>query len=124
MAIATHQPDSLDALSALDVWHPKAILRNGHSLITIIDRILEQGQTATAPASLQPEHKKLMGDMRGWVQQKATELSIEPALLASRRELEGLILSPQDEPVTERFLGWRNEVITHRLVELKDAFNA
>ena len=124
MTIATQQPDSLDALSALDVWHPKAILRNGHSLITIIDRILEKGQTAAAPASLQPEHKKLMGDMRSWVQQKATELSIEPALLASRRELEGLILTSQDEPVPERFLGWRNEVITHRLVELKDAFNA
>lgn len=124
MAIATQQPDSLDALSALDLWHPKAILRNGHSLITIIDRILEDGLTAAAPASLQPEHKKLMGDMRSWVQQKATEQSIEPALLASKRELEGFILTPQDEPVPERFLGWRNEVITHRLVELKDAFNA
>jgi ribonuclease D len=123
MTIATQQPDSLDALSALDVWHPKAILRNGHSLIAIIDRIVESGQTAAAPAMLQPEHKKLMGDMRSWVQQKATELSIEPALLASKRELEGLILTPQGEPVPERFLGWRNDVITHRLVELKDAFN-
>lgn len=123
MTIATQQPDSLDALSALDVWHPKAILRNGHALIAIIDRVLDQGQVADAPAMLQPEHKKLMGDMRSWVQGKATELSVEPALLASKRELEGLILTPQGESISERFLGWRKDVISNRLVELKDAFN-
>jgi ribonuclease D len=123
MTIATQQPDSLDALSALDVWHPKAILRNGHALIAIIDRVLADGQTAEAPLMLQPEHKKLMGDMRSWVQQKSTELSVEPALLASKRELEGLILTPEGEPLSERFLGWRKDVITNRLVELKEAFN-
>jgi len=123
MTIATQQPDSLDTLSALDVWHPKAILRNGHALIAIIDRVLDQGQVADAPAMLQPEHKKLMGDMRSWVQRKATELSVEPALLASKRELEGLILTPQGESISERFLGWRKDVISNSLVELKDAFN-
>ena len=123
MTIAIQQPDTLDALSALDVWHPKAILRNGHALIGIIDRVLDEGEVADIPETLQPEHKKLMGDMRNWVQQNATELNVEPALLASRRELEGLILTPEGEELSERFLGWRKDVITSRLIELKDNFS-
>jgi len=123
MTIANQQPDSLDELSALDIWHPKAVLRNGHALIAIIDQILEEGITAKAPETLQPEHKKLMAGMRNIVQEKATQLSVEPALLASKRELEGLILTARDESVSERFLGWRKEIITDGLMALKDDFS-
>ena len=122
LTIANQQPASLDALSELDVWHPKAIQRNGHNLIAIIDQILEQGITAQAPDMLQPEHRKLMSDMRRLVLGKATELAVDPALLASKRELESLILSPQGEPLPERFLGWRKDIITDELIVLKDAF--
>ncbi len=50
------------------------------------------------------------------------ELSVEPAMLASKRELESLILSPQGEPLPERFMGWRNNIITTELSALKAAF--
>ena len=123
LTIANQQPDSLDALSELDIWHPKAIQHHGQALITIIDQILQQGITAQAPDMLQPEHRKLMSDMRRLVLGKATELAVDPALLASKRELEGLILSPQGEPLPERFLGWRKDIITDELVVLKDAFS-
>jgi len=122
LTIANQQPASLDALSELDIWHPKAIQRNGHNLIAIIDQILEEGITAQAPDMLQPEHRKLMSDMRRLVLGKATELAVDPALLASKRELESLILSPQGEPLPERFLGWRKDIITDELSVLKDAF--
>ena len=122
LTIANQQPASLDALSELDIWHPRAIQRNGHNLIAIIDQILEQGITAQAPDMLQPEHRKLMSDMRRLVLGKATELAVDPALLASKRELESLILSPQGEPLPERFLGWRKDIITDELSVLKDAF--
>ncbi len=122
MTIANQQPDSLDALSELDIWHPNAIRRYGHKLITIIDQILEEGITAQTPDMLQPEHRKLMSDMRRLVLGKATELDVDPALLASKRELESLILSPQGEPLPERFLGWRKDIITDQLIVLKDAF--
>jgi len=122
LTIANQQPDSLAALSELDIWHPKAIQRNGHNLIAIIDQILQEGITAQAPDMLQPEHRKLMSDMRRHVLGKATELDVDPALLASKRELESLILSPQGEPLSERFLGWRKDIITDELTVLKDAF--
>jgi hypothetical protein len=53
------------------------------------------------------------------VESRAAELEVEPALLASRRELEKLIRAVAvDEPLPERFLGWRKQVITDRLVAL------
>ena len=123
LTIANRQPGSLDALSELDIWHPKAIQRHGKVLIAIIDQALQQGQTARALEVLQPEHRKLMAGMRKLVQTRATELSVDPALLASRRELEILILSPAGEPPPERFLGWRNNIITTDLLTLKEAFS-
>jgi ribonuclease D len=121
LTIARQQPANLEALSDLDIWHPNPIQRHGQKVITIIDRILQEGLTARQPATLKTEHRKLMADMRKLVQEKSTELSVDPALLASRRELEALILLPADTPIPERFLGWRNEIITNDLVALKDA---
>ena len=124
MTIANQQPGSLDALYELDIWHPKAVQRHGHTLIATIDQVLQEGLTAETPETLQKEHRKLMADMRKRVQETATELSVEPALLASKRELEILILSPEGEPLPERFLGWRKNIITNDLVALKDEFHA
>ena len=122
MTIANKRPASLAELSELDVWHPKAVQRNGTALIDLIDEVVKQGITAPAPASLQPEHRKLMNDMRKLVQLKATELSVDPAMLASRRELEGLILLPENEALPDRFLGWRKNIITNDLIAMKDAY--
>ena len=123
MTLANKKPGSLSALSNLNILHPRALQRHGPALIANIDQVLQQGLTAQAPDSLQPEHRKLMKDMRKLVLLKATALSIDPALLASRRELESLVLSPEDEPLPERFLGWRKDIITTGLVELKEAFS-
>jgi ribonuclease D len=123
MTMANKKPTNLSALSNLNILHPKVLQRHGPALVANIDQILQQGLTADAPDSLQPEHRLLMKDMRELVKLKATELSVEPALLASRRELESLILSPQDEPEPERFLGWRKDIITSGLIELKEAFS-
>ena len=122
MTIASKQPASLAELSELDVWHPKAVQRNGPALIALIDQVVKQGITAPAPASLKSEHRTLMNDMRNLVQQKATELSVDPAMLASRRELESLILLPENESLSERFLGWRKNIITDDLIAMKDAY--
>lgn len=123
LSIANQQPDSLDALSELDIWHPTAIKRHGPTLLAYIDQILQSGLTASPPDMLQAEHRILMADMKKLVQEKATELTVEPALLASKRELEGLILTPPGVPLPERFLGWRKDIITDGLITLKDDFS-
>jgi ribonuclease D len=121
LTIANRKPDSLDALSKLDIWHPNAIKRHGQTLVDIIQRISREDLTAEPLKTLQPEHRKLLSSMQRLVLERSTKLSVEPALLASRRELERLILSPADEPLPERFLGWRKDIITNDLVALKEA---
>jgi ribonuclease D len=121
MTIANRKPDSLDALAELRISHPKVVERHGKALVAAIGQVLRQGLTAEGPDILQPGQRKLMSDMRDLVQKQAEELSVDPALLASRRELESLILLPQGEPLAERLLGWRKDIITTGLLALKEA---
>lgn len=123
MTIANQQPRTLEALSELDVWHPNPIQRHGPMMIENINRVLDEGIAAESPDQLLPRHRPMMNDMRKLVNEKASDLSIDPALLASKRELEILILSPEDEPLPERFMGWRYDVITRELVAVKDQYS-
>ena len=123
LTIAKRQPGNLDALSELDIWHPKAVQRHGPSMVDTIAKVLQEGSIAEQPEVLQPEHRDLLADMRNLVQERSTELSVEPALLASKRELEALILSPVDLPLSARFMGWRKDIITNDLLALKEAFS-
>lgn len=120
LTLANQKPGTLEALSKLDIWHPKSIQRHGQTVLNIIQQCLDRELKAESPAALEPEHRKLMSNMRRLVLERSTKLKLEPALLASRRELEGLILSPGGEPVPERFLGWRKDIISDDLIALKD----
>ena len=120
LTLANQKPGTLEALSKLDIWHPKSIQRHGQTVLNIIQQCLDRGLKSRSPADLEPEHRKLMSNMRRLVLERSTKLKLEPALLASRRELEGLILSPAGEPVPERFLGWRQDIISDDLIALKD----
>jgi ribonuclease D len=123
LTIANKQPDSIAALAELDVCHPRTLENHGPALLGAIDEVLQNGLTTRALEILKPEQRKLLAKMRQLVLEKAQELSIEPALLASKKELELLILSPPDEPVPERFQGWRDGIITQELLSIKDAFS-
>lgn len=122
LTLANQKPGTLEALSKLDIWHPKSIQRHGQTVLNIIQQCLDRELKAESPAALEPEHRKLMSNMRRLVLERSTKLKLEPALLASRRELEGLILSPGGEPVPERFLGWRKDIISDDLIALKDKY--
>ena len=57
--------------------------------------------------------------MRKRVGERARELGIDPALLASRRELERLLRSVADGgEIPERFLGWRRAVVGDELLRI------
>ena len=59
-----------------------------------------------------------MTEMREFVSEKALELSVDAALLASRRQLESLIFTADGDQIPERFLGWRKAIITDELMAL------
>jgi ribonuclease D len=60
------------------------------------------------PDGLPPHLQGLAGLIAAWVQQQARDLSIDPALLATRRDIEALL---QNEPDLRLRQGWRAEVI-------------
>lgn len=60
------------------------------------------------PDSLPPHLEILVGLIAAWVQQRARDLSIDPALLATRRDIAAFL---QNEPDVRLRQGWRAEVI-------------
>jgi ribonuclease D len=60
------------------------------------------------PDGLPPHLQGLTGLIAAWVQQHARDLSIDPALLATRRDIEALL---QNEPDLRLRQGWRAEMI-------------
>ena len=60
------------------------------------------------PDGLPPHLQGLAGLIAAWVQQQARDLSIDPALLATRRDIEALL---QNEPDLRLRQGWRADVI-------------
>jgi len=120
MNIAKAQPSNIDELSGLDILHPRAIGRNGKAIISRVEQVLQSGFQAPPPAALDAKQHQLMADMRKFVLKKANELSVDPALLASKRELENLIFTADGDEIPERFLGWRKAIITDELVALKE----
>lgn len=62
------------------------------------------------PGGLPSRLQGVAGLIAAWVSQQAGELSIDPALLATRRDIEALL---QNEPDARLRQGWRAEVIGH-----------
>jgi ribonuclease D len=60
------------------------------------------------PDSLPPHLQRLVNLVAAWVQQQASDLSIDPALLATRRDIEAFL---QNEPDLRLRHGWRADVI-------------
>ena len=60
------------------------------------------------PGSLSPRLQGVTALIAAWVQQQARDLSIDPALLATRRDIEAFL---QKEPDLRICQGWRAEVI-------------
>jgi ribonuclease D len=118
MTMANEKPGNIDQLKRLELLHPRVIERYGRSLLDMIAESLRTGTEIKPPDTLNSRQRKLMASMRYLVLEKASELSVDPAVLASKRELESLIFAENAETPPERFMGWRKEVITDDLMDI------
>ena len=119
MALAQARPRTKAELSETEGIHPRALGRYGNVLLQLIHDGLRDESDIELPATLNNQQRKLLKDMRARVTRRATELEVDPALLASRRELEKLILAcASEEELPERFLGWRKQAITDDLLAI------
>jgi len=122
LALADTAPKSISELSSINDLHHRTIDRYGEKLLRIISGALQSDTKIQPLATISLQQKQLLADMKKRVSNKAEELQVEPALLASRRELENLILTDAEEPLPERFMGWRKDIITNELIELMEKY--
>ena len=117
LELARLRPGSAADLRAVVHVHPKALERHEKDLLRLIATAAADRRPLTWPEPLTNAQRRRLNDMRDRVQARAKALDVEPALLASRRELENLLRAvTAGEPPPERFLGWRKAVITDELV--------
>ena len=117
LAIAATDPSDVSALEGVDGLAPAIARRQGKR---ILDRLSDaNAQVAadaidfvqqTRPESLDSTQVKRLGKL---VAACADELGIAPELLATRKELSGLLRGQLDQRVTG---GWRREVIGETLL--------
>ena len=118
LQLATTKPSTAMELRAIDDIHPVALSRYEKILLQLIADAAGDRTPVEKFEQLDDRQRLQLKKMRSIVQSRSTELSVDPALLASRKELEKLIRAlATGSPVPERFLGWRKEVITDQLLE-------
>lgn len=119
MNLAKQRPDSRQAGREIEGVHPRALERYLPRLLDLIANAQADQTPIFMPRPLNGAQRKLLADLRALVQKKASQLEIEPALLASRKELEKLLRAVIDEnDLPDRFGGWRKAVITDDLLSI------
>lgn len=119
MELASARPATLEDIRGIDELHPRAVDRYGGHLLRIIATAARERSPIRRSQPLDDAQRTCLNQMRRVVQRRANELDVDPALLASRRELERLLRAVSaGNPPPERFLGWRKPIITHELLEI------
>jgi ribonuclease D len=121
LQLARAKPSSAKQLGDIDDIHPVALSLYEGTLLQLIADAAGDKTLVEKFAQLDDRQKRQLKDMRSIVQSRSAELSVDPPLLASRRELEKLIRAlAAGSPIPERFLGWRKEIVTDQLMEVMD----
>ncbi len=117
LQLAREKPSSSKEIARIPNIHPVALARYEEALLGLIADAGRDQAPVEKFEQLDGLQRQQINRMRNIVETRAKELGVEPALLASRRELEKLIrANKSDSPIPERFLGWRKEIITDALV--------
>jgi ribonuclease D len=117
--LARARPSTRDDLRKIEGIHPKALARYADALLTQIREAANDDRPVHRPAPFDNAQRRLLDKMRDVVQKRARELGVEPALLASRRELERLLRADaRGRDIPERMTGWRQAVVTDDLLAL------
>jgi len=113
------KPATAGEIRAIRDIHPGALARYEKILLEIIADAPSDPLPVEKYEQLDDRQRKQLNDMRRVVQTVSAQLGVDPALLASRRELEKLIRArAAGSPPPERFLGWRKEILDDQLTAI------
>jgi len=118
-AIAVAMPSSLSELKECGELHHHSIRRHGEKILQIVagNTINSSpiNNSAKPPIPLSSEEKACLQTLKTAVAKIAASLEIDPANIASRRELEFLIRNRPLAQLPARFSGWRESVLANEL---------
>lgn len=118
-ALATMAPESTEVLEQVRALPPATIRKRGEELLALIRAARETGRDQSplpAPQRPTPEQNQRIGRLSQRLKEVATGLGISPEVLATRRDVEGMVLGSAEHSPLLR--GWRREVIGLPLLEL------
>jgi len=119
LELARLRPSNPADIRIVEHLHPRALARYEQDLLRMIATAACDRSPIHRPEPLDNQQQRSLNEMRSVVQARAKSLEVDPALLASRRELERLLRAVDaGEPPPERFLGWRKGVITDELMKI------
>jgi ribonuclease D len=114
--IARHQPRTLEALGAIRSLHARFIARHGTRLLELIaearDRTPQPLPAGERHLRLRPMQEALVDALTAVVRACAAENALNPAVLATRKQLEQLACGAQESEVLH---GWRGRLAGRRL---------
>lgn len=118
LQIARLKPASRGELGSVEGIHPVALSRYQDVLIQSVKKACDDPSPVEKSEPLDELQRALLKQMKAVVTKRSAELGVDPALLASRKELEKLIRAKAaDTAIPERFLGWRKQVVTDELLQ-------
>jgi len=122
LQLAREKPSSAEQLRGIDDIHPVALSRYEDTLLQLIADAAGDQRPVEKFEQFDDRQRLQLKNMRSIVQARSSELSVDPALLASRRELEKLIRAQAaGSAIPERFLGWRKDIVTDQLMAAADS---
>ena len=120
--IATRKPMSAAALGEIEGLHPRTAATYGAILLNAVSDGAASNEAVEQSLPLTKPQAKRVNDLRDLVQKEAKTLGLDPAILASRRQLEALIRAVDaNREIPSRLRGWREPVITRKLLNLAAA---
>jgi len=118
LALASVAPTNLEELAQVPALPPAVARKRGEELIGL----MQAARTAAADVPTPPlpqrpssEQTREIARLQQLVRDEAAVLGISAEVLATRRDVEALVLGPREGSGVLR--GWRHEVIGRRLVE-------
>jgi ribonuclease D len=119
LKLASKKPQSLEEMVELTELHPRQLQRHQDVLLSLIKREREVSPNLQKVPQMSSSQQRKIKAMRQVVQREAELLELDPALLASRKQLEVLLLAIESEQaLPERFTGWRKSIITEKLANV------
>ncbi|MCF6224910.1 MAG: ribonuclease D [Xanthomonadales bacterium] len=116
MGIAQNMPTTVENLKACTQAHPRALQRHSRNILELVAKIRSENSDALSvpqpPLPLNTEEKDILLKARADLSVLAAQLDIETTILASKKELEYLILNRPMNQLPARFQGWRSELIS------------